>query len=262
MSAGYVKLHRSFQSHDMFRDAATCQFFVFCITSASYKDRKVLFNKQVISLKKGQFIFGRKKAAEIMATSERRVRTLLDMFVKLDFLTIQPTKRYTIVTVNNWDTYQGASTESDQPDVQQTTNKRPSNDHIQERKEGKEGKEDISIPSEISEFVPVFQEYVSKTHGKKAPKITPSKTRSDTETIDKLMRLDGFEFEEIKNILRWALRDEFWSSQVLSLSALRRKKDGLTKFQKIVAAYDRESSEGSGSKRSAEFEADLVAKYS
>ncbi len=264
MSAGYVKLHRSFLHHDMFRDPASCQFFVYCITSAAYKDRKFLYNKQVVSLKKGQFIYGRKKAAEMLGTTERKVRTLRDMFEKLDFLTIQTTNRYTIITVNNWDTYQGASTENDQPVDQQTTNRRPTDDHIQEGKERKERKESKnSIPAEISAFVDLFQGHITKHHGKKAPNITASKTCSDRETVDKIVRLDGFDLETIKVVMRWALKDDFWSDQVLSLGALRRKKDGLTKFQTIYARWERDTQKpikASKKRRSEEFEQELLNK--
>lgn len=249
MSAGYVKLHRSFRHSELFRDPLTCQFFVYCITSASYKERKVLVNKQVVSLKPGQFIFGRKKAADELGTTERKVRTLLKLFEKIDFLTIQATNRFSIISIVNWSVYQNGEEESDQPAVTPTTSKRPADDHIQEGKEGKEGKEGNSIPPEITRFVEIFQGYIAEQHGKKAPRITASKTRSDTETVEKLIRLDGFSFDDVKDVLRWALRDPFWQDQILSLSALRKKKDGLTKFQKVAAAYDRDSKAATAKKK-------------
>jgi len=57
--------------------------------------------------------------------------------------------------------------------------------------------------------------------------------------IDKLCRLDHFDFEAcIKPALRWAIKDPFWSDQILSLSNLRNKgKNGLSKFFNLYNAW-------------------------
>jgi len=48
------------------------------------------------------------------------------------------------------------------------------------------------------------------------------------ETIDKLHRIDGVPYEHIVEIVKWAREDEFWSSNFLSLTKLRKKnKDGI-----------------------------------
>ena len=42
--------------------------------------------------------------------------------------------------------------------------------------------------------------------------------------------------------MRWAVKDDFWSPNAMSLAALRKKgDDGRTKFQKILAAKEREA---------------------
>jgi len=57
--------------------------------------------------------------------------------------------------------------------------------------------------------------------------------------IDKLCRLDHFDFEAcIKPALKWAVKDPFWSDQILSLSNLRNKgKNGLSKFFNLYNAW-------------------------
>jgi hypothetical protein len=58
-------------------------------------------------------------------------------------------------------------------------------------------------------------------------------------TIDRLIRIDKFEFEYIKSVIRWCVKDTFWSKQVRSLASLRNKsKNGLTKFQNMATSYD------------------------
>jgi len=96
--------------------------------------------------------------------------------------------------------------------------------------------------SEYAEFARSFQNHVAANHGLKAPSITEAFIKKCAEEVDKLVRIDGHSLEQIKSVMRWAIKDEFWTPNVMSLAALRKKgDDGRTKFQKILAAKDRES---------------------
>jgi len=79
---------------------------------------------QMVELKPGQFIFGRKAAAIELEISERSIRTCLQHLINLENLTIKATNKYSIVTVVNWDSYQLDENKNDQ----QTTIKRPASD--------------------------------------------------------------------------------------------------------------------------------------
>jgi SOS-response transcriptional repressor LexA len=49
-----------------------------------------------------------------------------------------------------------------------------------------------------------------------------------------LIKKDGFNYDEIQNIIRWALNDKFWGKNLLSLKVLRDKAvNGFTKFQNL-----------------------------
>lgn len=45
--------------------------------------------------------------------------------------------------------------------------------------------------------------------------------------IEKIVRLDGRSWKDVERVLRWALRDSFWSKNILSGDALRRQFDRL-----------------------------------
>ena len=64
-----------------------------------------------------------------------------------------------------------------------------------------------------------------------------------SEVLGKLIRIDGYSIEEIKDALRFALKDEFWRDQVLSLSGLRKKSasNGLTKFANIFTRMSKDT---------------------
>ena len=70
------------------------------------------------------------------------------------------------------------------------------------------------------------------------------------DTLDKLVRIDGHSFQrEISPILKWVLTDNFWSNNLCSLAGLRNKsKNGSTKFENIMRAYQRSVPEDKKSK--------------
>jgi len=105
----------------------------------------------------------------------------------------------------------------------------------------KERKETIKETHQLFEFVDPFIDYMIKVKKNKAPEKTKSLIEKSIDTIDKLIRLDGFELEYIKKVSRWAVKDDFWSIAFFSLAPLRKKSDnGATKFANMAARYDSE----------------------
>ena len=100
------------------------------------------------------------------------------------------------------------------------------------------------FPDEYREFVDSFVAFVVKEHGALAPRVTPALISSSLDTVDKLVRIDGHSFEAVKAAMRWAVRDSFWSKNALSLAGLRKKRDGLTKFQRVLARFEDDQSPG------------------
>jgi|GEM_PF-3042666 len=92
---------------------------------------------------------------------------------------------------------------------------------------------------QLFEFANAFQQFALKQFPKGAPKITDKLLVEAVDVVDKLIRLDGFTLEEIKESMRWAVKDEFWSKNARSLAKLRQpsKTNGLTKFQNIREAF-------------------------
>jgi hypothetical protein len=58
-------------------------------------------------------------------------------------------------------------------------------------------------------------------------RITPASERSWAQTADRMIRLDHRDTERIAELIRWAQRDEFWMSNILSMDKLREKFDAL-----------------------------------
>ncbi len=93
------------------------------------------------------------------------------------------------------------------------------------------------LPGACVKFAKNFYDFLATVGGKKNP--TKKDIDNGAATIDKLVRIDGYDLDgEIKPALRWAVKDDFWASQVRSLTPLRKKaKNGDTKFNNLFGKY-------------------------
>ena len=136
--SGYVKLHRKCLESAVFGDSNLWRFWCWCLMKASYKERQVLISGSVVSVAPGQFVLGRKGAAESLGVTERVVRTCLKNLEKLGNIETKATNRFTLVTLINWELYQENEDE--------VTSKRPANDQQKttnkKEKKGKKGKKE------------------------------------------------------------------------------------------------------------------------
>ena len=125
MNRGYVKLWRKSKDSGFLGNAEAWQLLSWCLLNATHKPHKQLVGKQLVTLEPGQVIFGRVSVAKELNTTERKIRTSLQLLEKSDFLTIRTTSKYSILSITNWATYQDERPANDQQDDQQTTSKRP-----------------------------------------------------------------------------------------------------------------------------------------
>ena len=244
MHRGYVKVWRKLEDSGIFKDERACQFFLWAMFKATHKPRKQIIGNSVVNLNPGQFVSGRHAASEEMGVSEMVFRNVVKKMKMMDFVTTESTNKYTIFTIINWDRYQHEEPANNQQDNQQDTNNEPTTN--QQRTTNNNDKNDKNkeyIPEGLlayAEFARKFQQHVAQLQGAKAPTITEALIKKCAEEVDKLVRIDGHNFDQIKAVMRWAIKDDFWAPNTMSLAALRKKgDDGRTKFQKILAAKER-----------------------
>lgn len=99
-----------------------------------------------------------------------------------------------------------------------------------------------SFSTELCKFVGDFIDYVIKEKGNKAPKKTKRLINTSLDTVDKLIRIDGFTLEYIRAVARWAVVDKFYSTSFFSLASLRNKSktNDVSKFINMASRYDKE----------------------
>ena len=124
----WLKLYRSILDSDVFQNANLLKVWVWCLCKASHKDRDALVGLKLVPIKSGQFVFGRKVAAEELHMSESSVYRYMTTLQKMGNLSICANNKYSIVTIEKWGDYQCGKLQSEQQDGQQMNNKRTTNE--------------------------------------------------------------------------------------------------------------------------------------
>jgi len=133
VSEGYIFLHRKTQKHWVFERSEYLKAWIQMLFDATHQDYEVLVGNQLVRLKRGQFIFGRKAFAKKTGLSERSVRTLINRLKKSQMIDQQTTNKFSSISILNYDDYQivGNQTSSKRPtgDQQATTNNNNNNNN-------------------------------------------------------------------------------------------------------------------------------------
>lgn len=144
-ASGYIKLHRKITSWEWYDDPAVFRVFIHLLLHANYEDRKW----HGIEIRRGEYLTSRAKLAAETKLSEQTIRRALTCLKSTNEITIRTTKRWSLITVENYTKYQVAGQQANQVNNQvanqQPTKSQPSpnqvpttTEEVQERKEGKE----------------------------------------------------------------------------------------------------------------------------
>ena len=147
MNRGYVKLYRKSLDAGWIKNHKLWAFWSWCLLKASHKEFDAVVGLQTIHLMPGQFITGRGKAAEETGLTEKEVRGRIDFLVRKGNINRASKKasKFSVITIINWNTYQGECSEKGHQKGKRGANKRP---HTRTEEHKKETPPDFS--SEIS----------------------------------------------------------------------------------------------------------------
>jgi len=115
--SGWIQLHRKLLDNPIFKNHKLLQTFLYCLLRASHKEHDILIGEAIVRLKKGQLATGRKAISAATGLTEQNIRTSLSKLETLSILTINPTTKYSIISISNWESYQQTN--------QQVTNNQP-----------------------------------------------------------------------------------------------------------------------------------------
>jgi hypothetical protein len=159
VDGGWIKLNRSIQDSFIwnFDKPQYGLAWVDMLMLANYKDKQILFNGKLQTIKRGSFVTSTVKLAERWHMNRRTVKAFLDVLQSDGMITYECTRHCTTVSIVNYLKYQGfADFEDDstaqptaqpsaqptaQPSAQPTAQPSAHNIRKEEGQEGQEGKE-------------------------------------------------------------------------------------------------------------------------
>lgn len=124
----WLKLNRSILTSSVFENPRLLKVWIWCLCKASHKEHDQLVGMQMVHLKPGQFIYGRKAASEELKIPASTTNMYMKQLQKMRNLDIKANNKFSVVTVRNWRFYQGMDSKSKQQNRQQIDNKLTTNE--------------------------------------------------------------------------------------------------------------------------------------
>ena len=170
---GWLKLYRSILDSAVFQDAEVLKVWIWLLCNVAFEQHDTICYGKVIHLKPGQIATGRKKIAQCTDLNENKVYRALTALKSLGNIEIKSTNKYSIITVVNWDKYQGENSKrtasEQQTNSKTTTEEQQDNSKRTQHKNGKNGKKEKNIYI-CSFFQSVWDEYPKKLGKNKVTK--------------------------------------------------------------------------------------------
>ena len=110
---GWVRLDRGIIGTTIWKNHNLFRVWVWCLMRASWAERLITVGLTKVYLEPGQFVFGRKAAAEELGVSPSTLYDCLQRLVADNKLDIKSDNKKSVITVVNWVLYQSESTQSD-----------------------------------------------------------------------------------------------------------------------------------------------------
>ena len=162
---GWLKLYRSILDSAVFQDAEILKVWIWLLCNVAFEQHDTICYGKVIHLKPGQIATGRKKIAQCTDLNENKVYRALTALKSLGNIEIKSTNKYSIITIVNWDKYQGENgnrtTNEQQTNCKTTAEEQQDNIKRTQHKNEKNGKKEKNIYI-CSFFQSVWDEYPKK----------------------------------------------------------------------------------------------------
>jgi hypothetical protein len=121
MSTGYIKIYRDIRDWEWFTSNSHYVLFTKILYIVNYEDKKW----QNLTIKRGQFVSSTKNLATYANLSESTVKRVLNDFEESGEISREPTKFYTVYTINKFNEWQSSLTQLKEPSKDLTHLKEP-----------------------------------------------------------------------------------------------------------------------------------------
>ena len=193
---GWIKIHKSIMNHWLWEDPFFVKAWLDLLMSVNYEDKRILFDKKLMTVKKGQLVTSIRKLATRWDCSKEKAAKTLKLFETDEMITIDSDNRRTLLTIVNYEVYQNTrdsiedTNEDTIKDTGQDANS-PQHKNIKNIKEVKEKKNNT-----YSDQIAQIFDYLNEKTGKHYT------GRSEAQKKFIVARLkEGYTVEEFKRVI-------------------------------------------------------------
>lgn len=232
MRQGYVKLWRKALDNDWLKNHELWAFWCYCLLRARHEPGRVRVGFQEVHLEAGQFIFGRAQAARDLGMTEWKIRQCLSFLKGAGNLTSKTASKFSIISVVNWDSYQGPRN-GNPPAKPPGTRREPAtkkNDKECKKKNPNQKGIEFQLSRKLLELILKRRSEFKKPNLEKWSK-----------QVELMIRIDKRNPMEIGRVIEWCQSNSFWQNNVLSMGTLRKQ------FDKLALQMERNQNGNGGS---------------
>lgn len=200
-------------------------------------DNTKIINGVVVEWGRGQYPISRSFLSDRWCWGPQKIRGFLALLKLKGQITLKSTSVCTIITLCNYEYYNGEQPTEDNSDNQRTTSGQPEINKVNKinnnniYKGGKKEKAETDFSEEVKEL---YNSVVILFEEKTRPQ-TPAQIRDWHDTLDKCIRIDGYTADQIREIVKRMRMDDFWRSNFMSIMKLRQTNKEKVKYIHVFA---------------------------
>lgn len=241
---GWIKVHRKILHSDFYKNLTGKQrdVIITILLMANSEEKEWKYKGKNYKILPGQVFTSLQKIADQCGRDCNRetVRTTINNAIRNGFLTQQSHATHTVLTIENWETYQGVNTDNTQNKLKNNTEQHcvlPTNKNKEVRKNI------YSLDSDELRLSTLLYELILENN----PKFKEPNLQIWCESINKMIRIDKRSLYDIEEVIKYSQNNEFWWKNILSTSKLRKQFDRLysemPKNKKVIPFKDQEEDE-------------------
>lgn len=173
---GWVKIHRQLKDKAYYKDSEFIHLWLHLLLCANHDNGEYLNGYEIVKLKKGQFITGRKKLSLETGISESKIERILKVFESEQQIEQQTNSRNRLISIVSWDKFQ-------QSEQQKDSKWTASEQQVNTNKNEKNYKNEKNIIEVYPTFEDFWNLYDKKVDKPKSESKWNSLTQSEKESI-------------------------------------------------------------------------------
>lgn len=146
---GYARVYRSLMDKGWYMDSEYVHLWVHLILKANHKGVEILHNGNIVKLKPGQFITGRKKLSAETGIEQSKIERILKLFEREKQIEQQTNKQNRVISILSWELYQN---NEQQMNNERTTSEQRVNTDNNDNNDNNEKKINISFDDFWDEY--------------------------------------------------------------------------------------------------------------